>query len=167
MRVITKERRSITCQQGNHGPCKRTPAYGNPQCTCLCHDRAALAAEVYQAFLNNTESFEADNVGMTLAYLLGAILTGGKFEHSVEVPANHRVSAREDAVQTLRLLERAISDVCDDDTQNAISDRYCELMGETGYAGGSDLYAAGLEVLETCFPGRTHPVWSFVKEVKL
>lgn len=38
--------------------------------------RVALVGEVFQAVYQRTESFERDNVGAYLAYLLGAICSG-------------------------------------------------------------------------------------------
>jgi hypothetical protein len=40
------------------------------------HQLGALATEVYKVVHEETESFEEEHIGVDLAYLLGAILTG-------------------------------------------------------------------------------------------
>jgi hypothetical protein len=42
--------------------------------------RARLAREVYKTAVDETESFEHGNLGLALAYLLGAILDGGRVD---------------------------------------------------------------------------------------
>lgn len=48
--------------------------------------RHALAVEVYEHILGATESFEEQNIGADLAYLLGAILKGSEVEWDSESP---------------------------------------------------------------------------------
>lgn len=51
-----------------------------------CEEKVALTTEVYDAVYVGTESFEVDNIGSDLAYLLGAILKHHKCEWSEEPP---------------------------------------------------------------------------------
>ncbi len=46
--------------------------------------RCQLAAEVYKALVDKTESFEHEKIGANIAYLLGAITSNGKFEVLVD-----------------------------------------------------------------------------------
>lgn len=43
-------------------------------------DRAGLAALIYDIVLKETESFEFGHIGVSLAYLMGAILKGDKVD---------------------------------------------------------------------------------------
>lgn len=47
---------------------------------------AALAAEIYEIAYRDADSFESNNIGADLAYLLGAILTQDKVDWSEQWP---------------------------------------------------------------------------------
>lgn len=36
---VGSENRSLACQSSAHANCRRTPAFGNPQCPCKCHKK--------------------------------------------------------------------------------------------------------------------------------
>ena len=47
-----------------------------PRRQSVAEKRLKIAGEVFNAVWQNTESFELNNIGSLLAYLLGAIVTG-------------------------------------------------------------------------------------------
>ena len=51
----------------------------------LMAHRALVALQVYEAVFAHTESFEPDDIGVGLAYLLGAILSGKQWAPSVHL----------------------------------------------------------------------------------
>jgi hypothetical protein len=54
-----------------------------PKKRCI-EEKVVLARRIYDLVFENTESFEADNIGIALAYLMGAILNGDEVD--VEIP---------------------------------------------------------------------------------
>jgi hypothetical protein len=64
---MKRERRTTT-----HGRTKQA----RPRPPSVSEKRLKIAAAVYNAVWQNTESFELNNIGSLLAYLLGAIVTG-------------------------------------------------------------------------------------------
>ena len=81
--------------------------------------------KTYDCHCKNDDCFCANQLkaeGMTCA---GCIDGNHTYAYSVPEPPTYQVLAR---------LERAIADVCDEDTQNAIADRYRALEQENGRA---------------------------------